>query len=93
MEFEWDQDKAESNLRKHGVAFAEAMTVFEDRRAVIAYNPFHSAEEDRYLILGLSNNHRLLVVSFTDRDDRVRLISSRGATRRQRKDYEDVNFP
>jgi uncharacterized protein len=93
MEFEWDDAKAESNERKHGVSFAEAMTVFGDELAVTGYDPGHSEEEDRFLTMGLSAAGRLLVVSHTDRGDAVRIISAREATRRERKDYEDGNFP
>jgi uncharacterized protein len=93
MEFEWDDAKAESNEKKHGVSFAEAMTVFGDELAVTGYDPRHSDEEDRFLTIGLSAAERLLVVSHTDRGDAVRIISAREATRRERKDYEDGSFP
>ena len=93
MEFEWDDDKAEANLQKHGVTFSEAQTVFGDPLALTGYDPDHSGEEDRYLTMGTSLDGRLLVVSHTDRDDRVRIISARVASRRERKDYEDGSFP
>jgi uncharacterized DUF497 family protein len=93
MEFEWDDDKAEANLQKHGVTFSEAQTVFGDPLALTGYDPDHSSEEDRYLTMGTSLDGRLLVVSHTDRDDRVRIISARVASRRERKDYEDGSFP
>jgi uncharacterized protein len=93
MDFEWDDAKAESNERKHGVTFTEAMTVFADPLSVTGYDPGHAGDEDRFLTMGLSVSGRLLVVSHTDRGDLVRIISAREATRRERKDYEDGNFP
>jgi uncharacterized DUF497 family protein len=93
MEFEWDDAKAESNERKHGVAFSEALTVFGDPLSVTGYDPRHADDEDRFLTMGVSVDGRLLVVSHTDRGDTVRVISAREATRRERKDYEDGNFP
>jgi uncharacterized DUF497 family protein len=93
MEFEWDDAKAESNERKHGVAFSEALTLFGDPLSVTGYDPRHADDEDRFLTMGVSVDGRLLVVSHTDRGDTVRVISAREATRRERKDYEDGNFP
>ncbi|MCO6454360.1 MAG: BrnT family toxin [Pirellulaceae bacterium] len=88
LAFEWDEDKAEANERKHGVTFEEASTVFADPLSLTIYDPIHSDDEDRYITLGESQRGRLLVVVFTDRDDRIRIISSRVTTRRERKDYE-----
>ena len=93
MEFEWDLDKAEANERKHGVSFNEAMTVFGDPLALTGYDPDHSDEEDRFVTMGLSADGRLLIASHTDRDEKLRIISARVATRAERKDYEDGNFP
>lgn len=93
MDFEWDTNKADSNLTKHGVSFEEAMTVFGDPRAITGYDPFHSIEEDRYLTMGLTINGQLLVVSHTDRGESIRIISARPATRREAKDYQNGNFP
>jgi len=93
MEFEWESAKAESNERKHGVSFAEAMTVLADTLSLTGYDPDHSEEEDRYITMGLSAEGRLLVVSHTDRGDKVRIISARKASRRERRDYEDGSFP
>jgi uncharacterized protein len=93
MDFEWDDAKAESNERKHGVTFTEAMTIFADLLSVTAYDPRHADDEDRYLTMGLSADGRVLVVSHTDRGQAVRLISARVATRAERKDYEDGSFP
>ncbi len=93
MEFEWDDDKAEANERKHGVSFTEAQTVFGDPLSLTGYDPDHSDEEDRYITMGTSVDQRLLVVSHTDRGDRVRIVSARVATRKERRDYEDGRFP
>jgi len=88
MEFEWDPVKAERNLAKHGVAFEEVATVFGDPHAMTYFDPDHSNEEDRFLTFGHSSHGILLVVSHTDRGDRIRIISARRATRRERKAYE-----
>ncbi len=93
MDFAWDDAKAESNERKHGVTFTEAMTVFADPLSVTGYDPRHAETEDRFLTMGVSTGGRLLVVSHADRGDMVRIISAREATRRERKDYEDGTFP
>lgn len=93
MDFEWDDTKADANERKHGVSFAEAMTAFGDPLALTGYDPGHGDDEDRYITMGTSAAGRLLIVSHTDRGDKVRLISAREASRRERKDYEDGNFP
>ena len=88
LQFEWDPSKAESNLGKHRVTFTEASTVFGDPLSLTIFDPDHSAEEDRFLILGASSSGKLLVVSHTHRDDTIRLISARLATRRERLQYE-----
>jgi uncharacterized DUF497 family protein len=89
MEFEWDLDKAASNLAKHGVSFAQAATVFGDPLAITYFDPDHSDEENRSLTFGHSSEGHLLVVSHTDRDDRTRIISARRATRKEGKQYEE----
>jgi uncharacterized DUF497 family protein len=89
LEFEWDPDKAASNAAKHGVSFEEAATVFGDPFSLTAYDPDHSQDEDRYITMGSSVDNRLLLVSHTDREDRIRIISARLATRRERKAYEN----
>ena len=88
-EFEWDAEKAESNARKHGVTFDEASTVFGDPLSLLMHDPDHSAEEQRYLLLGMSNRRRLLVVAFAERPPRTRLISARRASRPERRSYEE----
>lgn len=89
IEFEWDPKKALHNKRKHGVAFTEAATVFSDDFGVTAYDPDHSLDEERYITIGWSQQHRLLMVSHTDRGDRIRLISARELTCAERKAYEE----
>jgi uncharacterized protein len=93
MQFEWDDEKATLNERKHGVSFSEAMTIFGDPLALTGYAPDHSTDEDRYITMGHAITGRLLIVSHTDREQRIRIISARDATRRERKDYEDGRFP
>ena len=88
LAFEWDESKARVNKRKHGVTFEEASTVFADPLSLTIHDPVHSEDEDRYIALGESQRRRLLVVVFTDRDDRIRIISARAATRRERNNYE-----
>jgi uncharacterized protein len=87
-EFEWDAKKAAENLKKHGVAFEEALTVFADPIANIFDDPDHSESERRELIIGHSASQRLLVVSFTEREPRTRIIGAREATAHERRDYE-----
>ncbi len=89
MEFKWDENKAATNLSKHGVSFDEAKTVFEDALFVDFYDPDRSHEEIRYIIVGQSENGRLLVVSYTERGNTIRLISARKATSSERKAYEE----
>jgi len=89
MEFDWDEIKAERNLLKHSVSFEEAATVFDDPLYVDFYDPNHSDDEERYIIIGQSRQHRLLLVSYTERDTRIRLISAREAKRRERITYEE----
>jgi uncharacterized DUF497 family protein len=88
MEFEWDESKAAANLRKHGVSFEEAKTVFDNLLAVIFDDSAHSVGEKREIIIGHSQSNRLLLISFTERPGAIRLISARLATRREREDYE-----
>ena len=87
-QFEWNAAKAAANIRKHGVSFEEAVTVFGDPLAVNIPDPDHSETEERYLVLGMSQQQRLLVVAYSERGDRTRIISARKATRRERNGYE-----
>ena len=88
-EFEWDPAKAAGNLKDHKVSFDEASTVFGDPLTMLMSDPDHSEEEERYLLLGVSVQGRLLVVSFAERPPKTRLISAREATRRERRQYEE----
>ena len=87
--FEWDQTKARTNLRKRGISFEEASTVFGDIRTVTIYDPLHSAEEERFVDIGLSAKLRVLVVVYTERGDKIRIISARAATPKERNIYEE----
>lgn len=90
MFFEWDPAKAATNLRKHGVAFTEAVTVFLDPLALTYRDPDHSEGESRFVTLGHSSSERLLFVSHHDPDeDRIRVIGARPATRRESHDYRE----
>lgn len=91
MEFEWNPDKAVLNLTKHSVSFQEAATVFNDSLSVTFPDPDHSIGENRYVIIGMSSFGQLLVVSHTDRENRIRIISARIATRQERRFYEEGN--
>lgn len=94
LRFEWDSKKAASNVKKHGVTFDEATTVFGDPLAVIFDDEDHSHDEFREIIVGHSILGQLLLVSFTERDKMVvRIINARKATRRERNDYEEGTRP
>lgn len=88
-EFDWDQNKAACNLSKHGITFDEAITVFEDPMYLDFFDPDHSYEEQRYIRLGYSSKNRLLIVSYAEYHDMIRIISARKATRKERLDYEE----
>lgn len=88
MHFEWDPGKEAANTGKHGVAFTEAVTVFGDPFEITIADPGHSDDEFRFLSLGVSAKNRLLVVAYTEREGRLRIISAREATKQERKQYE-----
>jgi uncharacterized DUF497 family protein len=90
LEFEWDQQKAAANLAKHKVSFEDAATVFGDPLGRITADTRHSFAEERSVLLGLSQAKRLLAVMYVDRGKAIRIISARRATRRERKEYEEV---
>jgi uncharacterized DUF497 family protein len=92
MKFEWDESKADANLKKHGVSFEEAKTVFYNPMAIIFDDEAHSIDEQREIIIGHSRKNRLLLVSFTERSISVRIISARLVTRKEREDYEQNAF-
>jgi len=89
LEFEWDEDKAASNRKKHGVTFEEAVSVFADPLAAIFDDEVHSEEEQREIIIGNSAKNQLVLVCFTERAGAIRIISARRATKRERNDYEE----
>ena len=88
LKFEWDKRKAVLNIKKHGVSFENAATAFGDPLSVTIHDPKHSDDEDRFLLLGETQDKKLVVVAHTDRKDTIRLINARPATRQERKDYE-----
>ena len=88
MKFQWDAGKASKNEGKHGIAFQEALSAFADPLSITYPDPMHSFDEDRYLLLGISAENHVLVVSHVYRADCVQIISARKATPRERKFYE-----
>ena len=91
MDFEWDRDKADQNLKKHRVSFEEAITIFYDSFSTSFADPVHSTHEARFITYGYSARDRLLVVAHAERGETVRIISARLATARERKRYETQN--
>ena len=91
LDFEWDKAKASANLRKHGVSFEEAATVFADELSLTIPDPDHSQAEARFILLGTSYLGKMLVVVHTERGDSIRIISARPASRRERQQYEEAN--
>ena len=89
MEFEWDKNKADLNLKKHGISFHEAATVFGDPLAITFNDPDHSVGEYRFITFGLSRFNNLLVVSHANRGKKIRIISARKMTKQERKIYEE----
>ena len=89
LRFEWDGQKARRNLKKHGVPFEEAATVFGDRLSMTIADPLYSTVEQRWVTLGLTQRERLIVVVHTNRGSTIRLISARKATRREKRAYEE----
>lgn len=88
MEFEWDQEKAESNVKKHGISFDEAVTVFYDPLAATFDDPDHSAEERRLVTIGYSSQDQLLLVIHTEHGSNIRIISARPVTASERRNHE-----
>jgi uncharacterized DUF497 family protein len=90
--FEWDIDKSSINLKKHKVSFEEAMSVWNDDYAAMFYDEKHSDFEERYYFVGYSKKNNLLVISFTERDNKIRIISARKATKYERNRHEENRF-
>jgi len=90
LSFEWDSDKATRNAEKHRVSFEEASTVFDDLMFITFIDEEHSVDEERYITIGLSNRGRLLMVAHTERQDRIRVISARKATKKEERFYAEA---
>ncbi|MDP2177757.1 BrnT family toxin [Methylicorpusculum sp.] len=88
MEFEWNLQKAEINLKKHGITFEEATTVFGDYLSLTYPDVLHSIQEERFIIIGVSDKNRILIISHTQLGETIRLISARQATKQERDFYE-----
>jgi uncharacterized DUF497 family protein len=88
LSFEWDAQKADINKEKHDISFEEACTVFADPISLTIHDPLHSEFEDRFIIIGFSHKNRLLVVIHSERGDKIRIISARKATKKERIYYE-----
>jgi len=90
LDFEWDPEKAQKNIQKHEVSFEEASSVFDDLIFITVLDDEHSDDEERYITIGLSNKSRLLLVAHTERENRIRIISARKATKHEEKFYEET---
>lgn len=88
LSFEWDNQKAHSNVQKHGISFDEASTVFADPLSLTIHDPLHSEDEERLVLIGISHKNRTLIVVHTERGDNIRIISARKATKKERSYYE-----
>ena len=88
--FEWDDEKARTNLQKHGIGFDEASTIFDDPLFITALDDEHSIDEERYITIGLSSKQRILMVAHTERNENIRIISSRKATKNEEKFYAEA---
>lgn len=89
LRFAWDLRKAVANLRRHGVSFADAATAFEDPLSITIPDPDHSDHEERFILIGQSQKQQLVVVAHVERDETIRIISARPASRRERTRYEE----
>ena len=89
LRFEWDEEKAKQNLKKHGIPFEEAATVFGDPLSMTIDDPLHSTTEQRWVTMGLTYQQRLVVVVHTNRGSTIRLVSARKAMRREKRVYEE----
>jgi uncharacterized DUF497 family protein len=86
--FEWDSVKAAMNKKIHGITFDEASTAFKDALSLTVYDPLHSEDENRFVLIGNSHKDRLLIVVHTERGERIRIISARKAKKKERQQYE-----
>lgn len=92
MIFEWFEEKAKNNIKKHGVSFEEAKTVFNDPFSITIPDPDHSKDEQRYIDIGCSSEGRILIVVYTEREANIRIISCRKAVKKERRVYEEKNL-
>ncbi len=94
LKFEWDEHKNEINKQKHGISFEEAQTVFYDENALLRDDPDHSQEEERFVLLGLSTQEKILIVChcYREAESKIRIISARKATKTERKTYIENNY-
>lgn len=90
LQFEWDREKAKKNLKKHGVSFEEASTIFDDPQFISFLDNEHSDEEERYITIGISEKLRLLIAAHTERIRRIRIISARKATKNEENFYNET---
>ncbi len=92
IQFVWDENKNQSNHRKHGITFDEASTAFTDENGRVIFDPEHSEDEDRFILLGLDSSLRLLVVChcYRENENTIRIISARKATRNEARQYKDL---
>lgn len=90
LQFEWDPNKAARNIEKHQVSFDEAATVFDDPMFITFIDEEHSIDEERYITIGLSKYGRLLLVAHTEREERIRIISARKATKKEEQFYAEA---
>ena len=90
--FEWDDKKADLNLRKHGISFEEASTVFGDELSITIEDPLHSQNENRYILIGQSIHSKTLVVVHLEKTNSIRIISARKATKKEKKFYEESSL-
>lgn len=88
--FAWDRRRADANLRKHGISFDEASTVFDDPSFITVVDDEHSVDEERYITIGVSSQRRLLMVAHTDHDGLIRIISAREATKKEERFYAEA---
>jgi uncharacterized protein len=91
LRFEWDPDKATKNAEKHHVSFEEAATVFDDSMFITFVDDEHSIDEERYITIGLSSRGRLLMLAHVDRENQIRIISARRATKKEERFYAKAN--
>jgi uncharacterized DUF497 family protein len=89
LSFEWDSTKAKKNIKIHDVSFDEASSAFKDTLSLTIYDPLHSEDEERQILIGNSHQNRLLVIVHTERGSKIRIISARKATKQERSQYEE----